>query len=119
MTDDELERALFALPLEEPPVDLRRRILGATVYRPRLIFKAWEVWTLGTGLALMVWLTWFVLTGVPNGLGRLGLALSAAVASVGANVPASVWLWIALGISSTIWISQVSLMPTRGRIADH
>ena len=31
MTDDELDRALFALPLEEPPADLRARILAATV----------------------------------------------------------------------------------------
>ena len=30
MTDDELERALLALPLEEPPPEMRPRILAAT-----------------------------------------------------------------------------------------
>ena len=34
MTDDDLDRALFALPLEEPPADLHGRILAATVLRP-------------------------------------------------------------------------------------
>ena len=33
MTDDDLDRALFALPLEEPPADLHRRIMAATVLR--------------------------------------------------------------------------------------
>jgi len=33
MTDDELDRALFALPLEEPPADMHQRIMSATVLR--------------------------------------------------------------------------------------
>ncbi len=119
MTDDELERALFALPLEEPPADLRRRILGATVYRPRLIFRSAEVWGLGTALAIMVWLSWYVMTGVPNLGGKFTLVFSSIVNVVGAAVPAHAWLWIALGISSAVWISQVSLMPARRRITDH
>ncbi len=119
MTDDELERALFALPLEEPPADLRRRILGATVYRPRLIFRTAEVWGLGTALAIMVWLSWYVLTGVPH-LGAKVTFVFASVSGVLASaLPAHVWLWMALGVSSAIWISQVSLMPARSRIADH
>jgi len=119
MTDDELERALFALPLEEPPADLRRRILGATVYRPHLTFKVWEVWALGTAVALMVWLTILVMTGVPNAAGRIAFAASNLFVTLGSGISMSAWLWLALGISSTIWISQLSLMPSGRRIADH
>jgi len=119
MTDDELERALFALSLEEPPADLRHRILVATVYRPRLTFKAWEVALIGTVAALMVWLSILVMTGVPNAAGRVGLAFSNLLATFGTNIPNSTWLWLALGISSTIWISQLSLMPARRQFADH
>ncbi len=119
MTDDELERALFALPLEEPPADLRRRILGATVYRPRLIFRSAEVWALGTALAVMVWLSWYVTTGLPNLGGKFSFVFANVIAVVGSAVPAHAWLWLALGVSSAIWISQVSLMPSRSRIADH
>ncbi len=43
MTDDELDRALFALPLEEPPADLHGRILAATVLRPAPTFRVWEL----------------------------------------------------------------------------
>jgi 4-amino-4-deoxy-L-arabinose transferase-like glycosyltransferase len=119
MTDDELERALFALPLEEPPADLRRRILSATVYRPRMIFRTAEIWGLGTALAIMVWLSWYVMTGIPNVGGKFGFVFSSLLAVVGGNIPANAWLWLALGVSSTIWISQVSLMPARTRITDH
>ena len=38
-SDDALDRALFALPLEEPPADLRASILTATVYRPAPAFS--------------------------------------------------------------------------------
>ena len=43
MTDDELERALAALPLEEPPADLHARILAATVCRRRRPFAVGAV----------------------------------------------------------------------------
>ncbi len=33
MTDDELDRALFALPLEQPPAAMHQPILAATVLR--------------------------------------------------------------------------------------
>jgi hypothetical protein len=83
-----------------------------------MIFKTWEVWGLGTALALMVWLSILVMTGVPNAAGRIGLAFTNFVATFGSRVPMETWLWVALGISSTIWISQLSLVPVRGRISD-
>ena len=55
MDDERLERALAALPLEEPPPELRARILAATVYRPVPNVATWQIWLLGTLLAVATW----------------------------------------------------------------
>ena len=49
---DALDRALTALPLEDPPVSLHARVMAATVYRPRAAVQQWEVWTVVTLAAL-------------------------------------------------------------------
>jgi hypothetical protein len=113
MTDDELDRALFALPLEEPPVDLRARILAATVERPRLTFRAWEIWLIGTILAFMVWLAFLVATSSPNVGGTISRAISDGIDEATALVPVSALLWTGLGISFVVWISQLSLPVSR------
>ena len=53
---DELDRALFALPLEAPPPGLRQSILNATVYAraqaaagPEI--RTWELLAVGIALA--------------------------------------------------------------------
>jgi hypothetical protein len=118
MTDDELERALFALPLEEPPVDLRARILAATIARPRLTFRAWEVWLVGTLFAFMVWLTFIVGTAVPDIGGAINRAVSAGVDRFSESGSVSTLMWMALGVSFAVWISQLSLPQSRREIAD-
>jgi hypothetical protein len=117
MTDDELERALFALPLEEPPVELHARILAATIARPRLTFRAWEIWLIGTLLALMVWLAFLVGMSTPEVGGAVGRAISAAVDQVAATVSVSALMWTVLGISFVVWISQLSLPASGAGIA--
>jgi len=117
MTDDELDRALFALPLEEPPVDLRARILAATVARPRLTFRAWEVWLVGTLFAFMVWLTVLVGTSVPDIGGVISRALSAGVDTFAESLSVNTLMWMALGVSFAVWISQLSLPQSRREIA--
>ncbi|GAC1401843.1 MAG: hypothetical protein NVSMB64_00690 [Candidatus Velthaea sp.] len=119
MTDDELERALFALPLEEPPADLRARILGATIYRPRLTIRAWEIYVVGTLAALAVWMAVFVMTGVPDAGGRLTSSLVTAFEGIGSAVSTTTTLWIVLGISSALWVSQLTLPQPARRRAEH
>ena len=58
---DELDRALFALPLEAPPPGLRQSILNATVYAraqaaagPEI--RTWELVVVGIALAAATWL---------------------------------------------------------------
>ncbi|MFN2461527.1 MAG: hypothetical protein ABR591_12715 [Candidatus Velthaea sp.] len=119
MTDDELERALLALPLEEPPAGLHGRILAATIYRPRLTFRTWEIWAIGTALALMVWLTVLVLTGVPDAATRITHGVGYAVNHLSTAFSSAAMLWAVLGISSAIWLSQLSLPGPRRPTSDH
>jgi hypothetical protein len=56
---DELDRALFALPLAEPPAGLRAAILRATVYAQPVASAAFgrtETIVIGVVLALAAWL---------------------------------------------------------------
>ncbi len=117
MTDDELELALFALPLEAPPGDLRARILAATVDRPALTFAAWEIWAVGTLLAFMVWLAFLVLTSVPNFALALREAVDFGVDRFADSISPPVLVWTGLGFSFVIWVSALSLPATRGKIA--
>jgi hypothetical protein len=118
MTDDELERALIALPLEEPPTDLRRRILAATIARPRLAFNAWETWLVGTLLAFVVWLMFLVGTSVPNVGGVISQTVSVGIDRLGAAISVNTLVWMALGVSFAVWISQLSLPQPRREMAD-
>jgi hypothetical protein len=118
MTDDELERALFALPLEEPPVDLRARILAATVDRPRPAFRGWEIWLLGTAVAFMVWLMFMVGTSVPDIGATISRAISDGIDRVAPAISVSCLMWTVLGMSFVVWISQLSLPPSHRNVTD-
>jgi hypothetical protein len=102
-SDDALDRALFALPLEEPPGDLRASILTATIYRPAPVFKPWEIVTLATIAAIVAWLA--VLVVLSGGalfvhslqvIGAVGLRTLSNTATL---------LWLAAGGATAIWLS--------------
>jgi hypothetical protein len=111
MTDDELDRALFALPLEEPPADLHRKIMAATVYRAAPAFRTWELWLLAGALALVGWLTFLMLSSHGAG-GRFEDAFVAGLRALGL-FSRSTYIWVAIGVSSVWWISSLSFMPVR------
>jgi hypothetical protein len=112
MTDDDLERALFALPLEEPPADLHGRILGATILRPAPAFRVWELWLLAGAVALVAVLTYFILHSPPLSGQRLGESIESALRTFG-FFSRWTYVWIGIGISSVWWISSLSFMPVR------
>jgi hypothetical protein len=108
--DDALDRALLALPLEEPPPDLHARIMAATVYAParaESLLPGWELWLVVLASSLSLWLGWAFLA-TPHLLERLTTVVEAALAA-GTLTSASTALWVALGISAACWITQFSV----------
>jgi hypothetical protein len=92
---DDLDRLLFALPLSEPPSDLRASILASTIYRPSFPFKVWETWALGIVMALIAWLCVMIVRGGAD-------AFSGTVSIFGqffANIfeSSGLGLWLAVG----------------------
>ncbi len=102
-SDDILDRALFALPLEEPPADLRASILTATVYRPAPLFKPWEIVLLGAVAAVATWLVALVVLGG----GTLFVHSLEAIGSASEDLLLnhSTLAWIAAGGAVAIWLS--------------
>ncbi|MGA2395978.1 MAG: hypothetical protein ABSH03_21780 [Candidatus Lustribacter sp.] len=111
MTDDELDRALFALPLEQPPPDLHGKILAATVLRPVPTFRQWELWALGAALVLIGWLTVWAVSTTPEAGSRFGYAIVVTVRALGL-FSRSTYVWLAVGLSSVWWISSLPFMAT-------
>jgi hypothetical protein len=112
MTDDELERALLALPLEAPPSGLRDRILASTVYRvtaPPAI-RAWELWLITAAVVVVAVVTYLLLASVPDLGGRSHDLFMQALHELGLY-SIRTYAWLAVGVS-TVWaISSLSLMP--------
>ena len=111
--DDDLDRALAALPLEEPPAGLHARIMAATAHRPAPLARSWEVWLVGTLLALAVWLTW-TLISAPHAVERAVTLATAVLDSTSAG-SATTLVWLAIGVSSAWWLSQLSIPRTARR----
>jgi len=102
-SDDALDRALFALPLEEPPADLRASILTSTVYRPAPIFSFYEL--LGLGLVAAVLIS--LITLVVMGGGTLFVHSLQSIANNAGRVMTnySVLAWIAAGGATAMWLT--------------
>jgi hypothetical protein len=113
-SDEELERALFALDLEEPPADLRASILAGTVYRVPLAatVRPWEVWLYGALCALLAWMLILVAHGSARGALEAANAYGAQALSLLAQ-PA-VLFWTAVGGAAAAWISQMNLSELPG-----
>jgi hypothetical protein len=114
MTDDELDRALFALPLEEPPADLHQRIMSATVLRAAPAFRLWELWLLAFAVVLVCSATAWIVTSSPAAGSRLVDSIVAFMHSFGL-FSRSTYVWLAIGLSSVWWISSLPFMATPGR----
>jgi hypothetical protein len=103
-SDDALDRALFALPLEEPPAELRGAILASTAYRPAAPFSVWEVAGLGALAAVTLWL----IVLIAMGGGGLFLHTLATIGSSIAGGLSNVTLlaWLAAGAMTAFWLSS-------------
>ena len=102
-SDDALDRALFALPLEEPPSDLRAAILAGTAFRPAPPFGVWEVAALGALAAVLVWLIASIAMGggglFLDSVSEIGSTLAATLSNV------TVLAWVAAGAVTAFWLT--------------
>lgn len=116
--DDALDAALFALPLEEPPANLRSAILSATIYHHSPVFSLREIMTLGALCAVIVWLVAAVIGGGGALFVHSLQAVGATMLRAGTNV--TLIGWIAAGAGTAIWLSIFTeFQPrTKGKTAD-
>lgn len=100
--DEALDRALMALPLEEPPPDLRAAILAATAYRPPALLSLGEAIALAGVAAAILWLV----VAVAMGGGELFTHALTAIGGgiVGALSNLSTLAWLATGAATAAWL---------------
>jgi len=115
-SDEDLERALFSLPLEEAPEHLRASILAGTVHRHTLPVKAWETWLMGGCVAMIAWLLVLIFRGGAAPMFSALDAIGAAILTL-VSQPATL-LWIAVGGAAAMWLLQLSpiAVPSRGPV---
>jgi hypothetical protein len=98
---DELDRALFALPLAEPPAGLRAAILRATVYAQPVATAAFgrtETIVIGVVLALAAWL---LIACVANRALAAGLD-ALVLATVHGLTDTRTILWLGFGAATAV-----------------
>ena len=108
---DDLDRMLFALPLEEPPADLRSAILAATVYRPAFPVKAWEATLLGVLVAICVWLGILIARGGADAFMQTVDVFTNGLSHV--VVAQNTWLWMSVGGGVAYLLMILNLSPIR------
>ncbi len=113
---DDLDRALFALPLDVPPAGMREAILRVAVPAPRLLrtppLGTWDIIGLGIALAVAVWL---VLLFVWDKSFATTLTLDTVTLLAALGNPTTL-LWLSAGGAVAAWMSLGSALPfARGR----
>ncbi|HEY5341570.1 MAG TPA: hypothetical protein VIK27_11125 [Candidatus Aquilonibacter sp.] len=103
MDPDALDRALFALPLEEPPADLRAAILTSTAFRPAPPFSVFEVAALGALTAVILWLVVLIAMGGGGLFLNTLSAIAATIQSALTNV--ALLAWLTAGAATAFWLS--------------
>jgi hypothetical protein len=112
--DEELDRALFALELEEPPAGMRTSILAATIYRPPVPVQAWEIWVLGGLCAVLAW--FLALAAHGSALPAFSTLSGYVNDAVSYIAKPETLFWIAAGGGLTLWISQLNLTIAPGAL---
>jgi hypothetical protein len=101
--DDALDAALFALPLEEPPADLRASILSATIFHHAPVFSLREVIVMGAISAIIVWLIAAVIGGGASLFVHSLQAMGTTALRASSNI--TLLAWIAAGAATAVWLS--------------
>jgi hypothetical protein len=105
-TDDDLDQALLALPLEPLPDGLRASILASLTMAPGAVLTRWEVFGVGLILALATWLSLLLVGGGVNA----GAWMASAVGALGNALTSPATLtWMAVGVGCALCLSLVSI----------
>jgi hypothetical protein len=103
MNMDELDQAISALPLEEPPAGLRASILLATAYRPAPAFSMLELVAIGAMGAVGLWLIVLLVSGggtlFVHTLTTIGSFLYRSLTNP------TIAAWLAAGAAIPLWLS--------------
>lgn len=103
MDDQELERAILGLPLEEPPEGLRASILLATAYRPAPAFSVAELALLGSLAAIALWLISVVVLGGGSLFVHTIEVIGSSLSRTFSN--GAVLAWLAAGGATALWLT--------------
>ena len=104
--DDDLDRAILALPLQPAPEGLRASIMAAVTAVPSPILTRWETAGVGIILALATWLSLLFLSGSASA----GPWLPAAAASLGRFLISPTTLeWVAVGLAAAVCLSLFNI----------
>ena len=106
---DDLDRLLFALPLEEPPADLRASILAGTIYRPSFPLSVVETWSIGILVALVVWICVLIARGGADAFVQTVAAFQGFFAQ--AFLSPNTWIWLAAGGGVAFLVTILNLSP--------
>ena len=96
---DDLDRAIFALPLAVPPSDLRAAILRSTIYapvaavQPVLAFAMRDIVAIGAALAVAVWLVVYAVFD-PSAVAHVTSTIGSLVRSL---IETQTLAWLAAG----------------------
>jgi hypothetical protein len=101
---DDLDRALMALPLAEPPRDLRAKILARTIARPVAVFSTVEIWLIVTVGALVLWLGGLVALDANVLAPRTAGLWNVLSARLDTLLTPTVLMWAAVGGAIALWI---------------
>ena len=101
--EDGLERAIFELPLEEPPIGMRASILLATAYRPAPAFSTLDLVVLGSLGAIAVWLVVLLVLGGGSLFVHTVTAIGSVLSRTFSNV--AILAWLAAGGATALWLS--------------
>ena len=110
---DDLDRALFALPLETPPPGLRQTILRATIHATpsaaAIPFNAYEIGGIGVAIAVAVWL---LIASIANPAIAVLITDDSLALVRGLSEPLTL-AWLATGGSIAILLTLTSFTPLK------
>ncbi|MHB8462675.1 MAG: hypothetical protein ACYDA1_08520 [Vulcanimicrobiaceae bacterium] len=106
---DDLDLAIAALPLDEPPAGLRAMILARTIDRAEAPAWSWEITIIGACIAVLVWAALALVTGSATPI--VALIGSFTAQSITMLVNINTLAWISSGMLLAFWLT-VGITPS-------